>query len=124
VTVRNVAIVSVPVSDQDRARDFYSDVLGLEVREDEPMGESMRWLRLAPRGGEATISLVTWFPSMPPGSSKGLVLLVDDLEAMMARLAAMGVATANGIETAPWGRFVQVDDPDGNGLVLQQAPPA
>jgi predicted enzyme related to lactoylglutathione lyase len=115
-----VAIVSVPVSDPDRAKDFYTDILGLTVQEDEPMGDSMRWLRLATPEGEATITLVTWFPSMPPGSLKGLLLRVDDLDAMAARLEGRGVPTANGIETAPWGRFVQIDDPDGNGLVLQE----
>jgi len=120
VPVRSVAIVSVPVSDPDRAKDFYIDVLGLSVQEDEAMGESMRWLRLATPEGEATITLVTWFPTMPPGSLKGLLLRVDDLDAMVAHLADRGVATANGIETAPWGRYVQIDDPDGNGLVLQQ----
>ena len=120
MAVRSVAIVSVPVSDPDRAKDFYTDVLGLSVQEDEPMGESMRWLRLATAEGEATITLVTWFPSMPPGSTKGLLLRVDDLDAMVAYLEDKGVPTANGIETAPWGRYVQIDDPDGNGLVLQQ----
>jgi predicted enzyme related to lactoylglutathione lyase len=115
-----VAIVSVPVSDPDRAKDFYIDVLGLSVQEDEAMGESMRWLRLATPEGEATITLVTWFPTMPPGSLKGLLLRVDDLDAMVAHLEDKGVPTANGIETAPWGRYVQIDDPDGNGLVLQQ----
>ncbi len=122
MAVRSVAIVSVPVSDPDRAKAFYTDVLGLSVREDEPMGDSMRWVRLATPEGEATIAFVTWFPSMPPGSAKGLMLRVDDLDAMVARLEQAGVPTANGIETAPWGRFVQIDDPDGNGLVLQQPP--
>lgn len=120
MAVRSVAIVSVPVSDPDRAKAFYTDVLGLSVKEDQPMGDSMRWLRLATPEGEATITLVTGFPSMPPGSTKGLLLRVDDLDAMVARLAENDVPTANGIETAPWGRYVQIDDPDGNGLVLQQ----
>lgn len=120
MAVRSLAIVSVPVSDPDRAKDFYTDVLGLSVQEDKPMGESMRWLRLATPEGEATITLVTWFPTMPPGSTKGLLLRVDDLDAMVAHLEERGVPTANGIETAPWGRYVQIDDPDGNGLVLQQ----
>jgi len=121
--VRSVGIVSVPVGDQDRAKAFYTDLLGLAVREDQPMGDSMRWLRLGAPDGETTITLVTWFPSMPPGSTKGLLLVVDDLDAMVVHLAANGVTTANGIETAPWGRYVQIDDPDGNGLVLQEPIP-
>jgi predicted enzyme related to lactoylglutathione lyase len=122
VAVRSVAIVPEPVSDPDRAKAFCADVLGLSVREDEPMGDSMRWLRMATPEGEATITFVTWVPSMPPRSTKGLLLWVDDLDAMVARLEEEGVPTASGIETAQWGRFVQIDDPDGNGLVIRQPP--
>jgi hypothetical protein len=70
MAARSVAIVSVPVGDPDRAKDSCTDVLGLTIQEDEPMGESMRWLRLATPEGEATITLETRFPSMPPGSTK------------------------------------------------------
>lgn len=120
MAVAGVSIVSVPVSDQDRACAFYVDVLGMEVVADQPMGNGIRWVQLRPPHGDCTLTLVTWFPSMPAGSLKGLVLRVDDIEAAAARLHERGVTTAAGIENAPWGRFVQIDDPDGNGLLLQQ----
>jgi len=121
VTVRGVQLFSIPVSDQDRARDFYVDVLGLELLEDRPMGPGRRWVRVRPHGGETAITLVTWFDSMPAGSTTGVVLETDDVDGDAARLAALGVPIAGGVQEAPWGRYVQVQDPDGNGLILQQS---
>ena len=67
-------LVSIPVSDVDRAKAFYVDALGFEERFDGPFGEGMRWVELAPPDSQATIALVTWFESMPPGAVTGLVL--------------------------------------------------
>ena len=113
-----VQLLSVPVSDQDRARDFYVDTLGLTLVTDTQMGPDMRWVLVAPPGGGTMITLVTWFPTMPAGSLKGTVLETDTLDADAASIAAAGVAVTP-IEDAPWGRFVTFDDPDGNGIVLQ-----
>jgi catechol 2,3-dioxygenase-like lactoylglutathione lyase family enzyme len=120
MTVTHVQLVSVPVSDQDRARDFYVDVLGFDLVRDNPMGPGGRWVQVAPKGAATALTLVTWFPTMPPGSLKGLVLETDDLDADVARLRERGVVFADGgIQTAPWGRYATFDDPDGNGIVLQ-----
>jgi len=62
---------------------------------------------------------VTWFESMPAGSLTGIVLETDDLEGDAARLGAHGVPVEGGIQQAPWGRYVQFADPDGNRLILQ-----
>ena len=112
-------MLSVPVADQDRARDFYVDVLGFELIDDNTMSPTMRWVRVAPKGGATSITLVTWFPTMAPGSLKGLVLETDALEADVERLRSAGVSIEGGIQEAPWGRFTTFDDPDGNGIVLQ-----
>ena len=119
VAVTGVQVLSLPVSDQDRARDFYVDVLGLELLRDAEMQPGLRWVQVAPRGGATTITLVTWFDTMPAGSNRGLVLETDDLEGDVERLGALGVAIPDGIQEQPWGRFVTFSDPDGNGLVLQ-----
>ena len=122
MTVRGVQLFSIPVSDQDRARDFYVRVLGLELVEDRPMGPGRRWVRVRPVGAETAITLVTWFDSMPAGSSTGIVLETDDVDGEAERLGALGVAVT-GVQDAPWGRYVQLQDPDGNGLILQQSSP-
>jgi catechol 2,3-dioxygenase-like lactoylglutathione lyase family enzyme len=107
------------VSDQDRARDFYVGVLGLDLLRDDPMGPGMRWVQVAPPGAATSITLVTWFETMPAGSAKGLVLETDDLDGDVARLRGRGVAIEGDVQEQPWGRFVTFDDPDGNGIVLQ-----
>jgi catechol 2,3-dioxygenase-like lactoylglutathione lyase family enzyme len=119
MTIRHIQLFSLPVSDQDRARDFYLDILGFELVADTAMGPDMRWVQVRPPGSQASITLVTWFPSMPAGSVKGTVLETDDLDRDVTALRDRGVPIDGGIQEAPWGRFVTFDDPDGNGLVLQ-----
>jgi len=119
MAISNVQLFSVPVTDQDRARDFYVNTLGFELAMDTQLGPDMRWVMVKPPGGQTALTLVTWFPSMPAGSLKGMVLETSDLEGDIDRLIGLGVTIPNGIEDAPWGRYVQFDDPDGNGIVLQ-----
>jgi catechol 2,3-dioxygenase-like lactoylglutathione lyase family enzyme len=118
MAISQIQLVSVPVSHQDRARDFYVDALGFVVVSDTQLGPDMRWVMVAPSSGGTALTLVTWFPSMPAGSTKGLVLETDDLDATIARLTEHGVTTTP-VEDAPWATFTQCDDPDGNGLVIQ-----
>jgi catechol 2,3-dioxygenase-like lactoylglutathione lyase family enzyme len=119
MAITRIQLFSLPVSDQDRARDFYVDVLGFELIADTTMGPDMRWVQVAPAGSSTSMSLVTWFPTMPAGSIKGTVVETDDLDSDVRRLADLGVAIEGGIQEQPWGRFVTFDDPDGNGIVLQ-----
>ncbi|MGN6743250.1 MAG: glyoxalase superfamily protein [Amnibacterium sp.] len=123
MTVTAVQLFSIPVTDQDRARDFYVDVLGFELVNDQRMGPDMRWVQVRPRGAATSITLVTWFDSLPAGSLKGTVLETDDLDGDAARLAALGVDLGGGVQEAPWGRWVELTDPDGNGIVLQATAP-
>jgi predicted enzyme related to lactoylglutathione lyase len=58
---------------------------------------------------------------MPAGSAQGTVVESDDLEGDLALLKSRGLAISGDIQEARWGRFVTFDDPDGNGIVLQNA---
>jgi catechol 2,3-dioxygenase-like lactoylglutathione lyase family enzyme len=118
--MKRIAIVSIPVKDQQAAKTFYSEVLGFEVLRDDPMGPDQRWIQLSPEPGATSITLVTWFPTMAPGSMTGIVLETDNLDETYAAYAARGVKLGP-IEAAPWGRFSTFTDPDGNGWVLQEA---
>ncbi|MGA0568556.1 VOC family protein [Rathayibacter sp. KR2-224] len=120
MAITKVQLFSIPVSDPDRAREFYVDTLGFTLVSDTMMGEDQRWIQVVPPGAETSITLVTWFDSMPAGTVRGLVLETDDLGADIDRLTNAGVAFDTGVERAPWGQYAQLSDPDGNGLILQQ----
>jgi catechol 2,3-dioxygenase-like lactoylglutathione lyase family enzyme len=112
-----VAIVSIPVADQNRARDFYRDKLGFKVVIEKPMGPSQSWIQLVGPDGGATITLVTWFDTMPAGSLRGLVVETGDIDAAQQRLRAAGV-DIDDVKSEPWGRYASLRDSEGNGLVL------
>jgi catechol 2,3-dioxygenase-like lactoylglutathione lyase family enzyme len=126
MTLNSLQVVSIPVSDQDRARDFYAGVLGFTVEMDSDFGNgSMRWVMLRPPGSATAITLVTWFDTMQAGSLRGSVLGCDDLEQTLAELSGRGAVFAeDAIQEAPWGRWKTFADPDGNSWVLQQNNPA
>jgi catechol 2,3-dioxygenase-like lactoylglutathione lyase family enzyme len=125
MAITNLEVISVPVSDQDRAKAFYADQLGFTEQLDSSFGQGMRWVMLRPPGASTSITLVTWFAEMPAGSLRGAVLACDDIARTVDELAARGVAFAEQeIQEAPWGRWKTFTDPDGNGWVLQQNSPA
>ena len=115
----SIAIVSVPVTDQLKARDFYRDVMGLTLLRDEAMGPDMRWIQLQPKDGGSTIALVTWFEGLKPGGQQGLMLGIADVDAEYRRLTELG-GECTPVEEQPWGRFTMMKDPDGNGWILTQ----
>ena len=116
--IAQVQTVSVPVSDQERARDFYVNTLGFELRSDNEWGEGMRWIEVAPKGSTTSLTLVTWFESMPPGSLQGLVVATDDIRPTHEELVAKGVPFDSPPTEMPGGTQAVFRDPDGNGLVL------
>ncbi|GHE07145.1 VOC family protein [Streptomyces alanosinicus] len=117
MTITHASFVTLPVSDQDRALRFYTDVLGLEVTADRDMPQG-RWLQVAPEGAQTVFTLSG--PGMGdfgPGSARGIMLVTTDVDADCARLAAAGIAL-QGPDDLPWGRMASFADPDGNGLML------
>jgi len=117
--INRIDVVSIPVFDQDNAKAFYRDKLGFVELSDTQMGDGMRWVQLSPPGSPTSVTLVTWFNTMPPGSLRGLVLNTSSLDADVEELKRKHVVTSP-IEEQPWARFVTFRDPDGNGLILQQ----
>ena len=116
----SITVVSIPVADQDRALRFYADTLDFEVVADAPFG-GLRWVQLSPPSGGPSISLVTWFDRMPPGSAQGLVLETEDVRRDHAELVARGVDASEPVE-AFYGTYTELRDPDGNSWLLLQAP--
>ena len=119
--ITSFEILSVPVSDPQRSKAFYRDVLGFELVREEPMGPNMSWIQLAPRGQGVTIALVTWFEQMKPGGLQGVMVNTPDIEAEHRSLTARGLQLGE-IRQEPWGRYAMFSDPDGNGWILRQPP--
>ncbi len=127
-------VVVVPVSDLDRAKEFYAGKLGFTVDHDTTIGDDIRIVQLTPPGSGCSIVIGRGaVPDMPPGSLKGLQLVVPDIRQAHAELVARGVEvsdvqkmgenpTAQPDELDNVG-FVFFSDPDGNGWAVQQLPP-
>ncbi len=114
-----ISIVTIPVKDQDAAKEFYVKMLDCRVVEEMPMMPGSRWLRLEIPGVETRIVLANWFQQMPPGCLQGIVLITDDIATTCAELNQRGVSTTP-IKPQPYGQESTFNDPDGNGWVLQQ----
>ncbi len=118
MNITHIGLVSVPVTDQQRAKAFYVETLGLTVIRD-TVEDGQRWVELAAPGAATAITLVTWFPQMPPGGLQELVFDTDHITEACETLRARGVEVLP-IEADRWGQFARFTDPDGNGLVLRQ----
>lgn len=123
MTIQGFEIISVPVTDQQRAKRFYRDVLDFALVREEPMGPGMSWIQLAPPGQGVTIALVTWFEQMKPGGLQGVMVNTDDIDAEHALLRSRGLEIGE-IKQEAWGRYCAFTDPDGNGWILRQPPVA
>src|SRR3712207_4203387 len=104
-------LVAVPVSDVDRAKRFYTEQAGFVADHDHRVSDELRFVQLTPPGSACSIAIGTGVIDAPPGSVKGLQLVVDDIEAARAELAGRGVEVGD-VQHFPWGSFVFFGDPD------------
>jgi predicted enzyme related to lactoylglutathione lyase len=114
-------LIAVPVSDVERAKAFYEEQAGFTVDNDVTVREGLRFIQLTPPGSACSVAIGEGITEMEPGSSEGLQLVVDDIEAARDELSGRGVPVSD-IQDFPWGRFVFFSDPDGNGWAVQQLP--
>jgi predicted enzyme related to lactoylglutathione lyase len=114
-------LVSVPVTDVDRAKAFYVDQVGFNPDHDHQVSDDMRFVQLTPPGSACSIAIGSGIADTEPGSVRGLQLVVPDIEAAQTQLRDGGVEVGD-IQDFPWGRFVFFSDPDGNGWAVQQIP--
>jgi predicted enzyme related to lactoylglutathione lyase len=112
-------LVTIPVSDVDRAKSFYADKVGFSADHDHTVSDEVRFVQLTPPGSACSIALGKGLVDTPPGSAQGLQIVVADADAARAELAGRGVEVSD-VQEFPWGRFVFFSDPDGNGWALQQ----
>jgi catechol 2,3-dioxygenase-like lactoylglutathione lyase family enzyme len=133
-------VVVIPVSDVDRAKDFYT-TLGWRLDADFATSEDFRVVQVTPPGSQASVIFGTGVTSATPGSVRDLQLVVTDIEAARAELADAGVDVSEvfhdvgGVfhhagtvgrvpgpapERSSYGSFASFNDPDGNGWILQE----
>jgi predicted enzyme related to lactoylglutathione lyase len=133
-------VVVVPVSDVDRAKQFY-EALGWRLDADFSTGEDFRLVQFTPPGSECAVIVGTGITSAAPGSAESLVLVVDDLDGAREELIDLGVDVGEvfhdegnvfhrvgteGRISGPntvhpnYGSFAPFSDPDGNGWLLQE----
>jgi predicted enzyme related to lactoylglutathione lyase len=111
-------LVAVPVSDVDRAKAFYVQA-GFNADHDHRVSDEIRFVQLTPPGSACSIAIGLGVIDTPPGSVKGLQVVVDDIEAAHEHLSGRGIEVTD-VQDFPWGRFVFFSDPDGNGWAVQQ----
>jgi catechol 2,3-dioxygenase-like lactoylglutathione lyase family enzyme len=113
-------LVTVPVTDVDRARDFYV-AAGFVLDHDHTVNDEVRFVQLTPPGSACSIALGKGLTKMDPGSLDNMQMVVADADAIRADLLERGIEVSE-VDEQPWGRFVYFGDPDGNGWALQQLP--
>ena len=125
-------LVLVPVTDVDRAKAFYEQV-GFRLDVDHQAGDQFRVVQLTPPGSECSITFGVGITDSPPGTQKGLHLVVTDIEAARDELVGRGIEVGDvhhfgpegqvpGVhpERADYGTFASFADPDGNTWLLQE----
>jgi predicted enzyme related to lactoylglutathione lyase len=118
-TISEVGTVAVPVTDVERALEFYVGTLGFEKRMDATFGEGLRWVELAPPGATTTVALAPSTDEVPAGRDTGIRLTSADADADHAALRS-GAADVDD-EVMRWPGvppMFGVRDPEGNRLYV------
>jgi len=126
-------LIVLPVSDVERAKEFYADRLGFNVDVDHTASEAFRVVQLTPPGSACSITIGTGVSQVAPGTYQGLHLVVTDIVAARALLVERGVDISEPFHFGPEGQtaglsperrdyetFMSLDDPDGNGWLIQE----
>jgi catechol 2,3-dioxygenase-like lactoylglutathione lyase family enzyme len=113
-------LVAVPVTDVDRAKEFYTKA-GFVLDHDHAVSEDVRFVQMTPPGSACSIAFGKGLTGMAAGALDNLQMVVADADLAHDELAGRGVEVSD-VDDQPWGRFVYFQDPDGNGWALQQLP--
>ena len=114
-------LVSIPVTDVDRAKAFYTEKAGFNADHDHRVSDEMRFVQLTPPGSACSIALGTGISESEPGPAQ-VQIVVSDVHAARAELVERGTEVSD-VQEFPWGSFVFFSDPDGNRWAVQQLPP-
>jgi len=119
IMIKQIKFVSIPVADQNRALDFYTDKLGFTIITDQPFDEKQRWIELRIPKAETRVVLFT-----PEGDAKrigsfmNMSYACDDMDKTYAELKKQGVEFEGAPQKEPWGTYAMFKDSEGNRFVL------
>jgi lactoylglutathione lyase len=116
--ITDVRTVGIPVSDQDRAIDFYVGTLGFEKRLDVDMGGGRRWIEVAPAGAATSIALVRSHEGVPAGVETGIRFVTSDADDVHSGLRASGVDADDVLRWDGVPPMFAFRDLDGNGMEI------
>jgi catechol 2,3-dioxygenase-like lactoylglutathione lyase family enzyme len=116
-----IELVGMPVSDVERAKEFYGTTLGWSIDHDHNVSDDIRFIQVTPPGSACSIAFGAGVSDMPPGSLRALQVVVTSADEARADLVARGVE-ASDVDDQPWGKFVYFADPDGNTWSVQEIP--
>lgn len=114
-----IELVPIPVSDVDRAKEFYGEKVGWNIDHDQKVSPELRFVQVTPPGSACSFCFGVGLQMMPEGSTQFVQAVVDDADKALAYLKERSVE-CEGVDEQPWGRFVYFQDPDGNKWSLQQ----
>lgn len=117
-----IELIFVPVTDVDRALDFYVEKCGFTLDFNVRVSDTLRFVQVTPPSSACSIAFGEGITDMTPGTQNSIQAVVTDVEAARAELVAAGVE-ASDVATLEWGSFTTFADPDGNTWTLQQLPP-
>ena len=115
-------LVALPVTDVDRAKQFYVEKLGFNADMDATVSEDMRFVQLTPPGSACSIASGLGITDAAPGSVRGMQVVVADVAKAREELLERAVDVSD-VQEFPWGKFVYLADPDGNAWALQELVP-
>ena len=119
--INKIQVTGVFVSDQNKALEFYRDVLGFEVKNDMHLSEDFRWLEVAPPGADVSLSLASPMNSGQAGGPTNIIFDTEDIDATASTLKGKGVTFVQEPAPQPWGGIMAMfSDPDGNVFSLVQ----
>ena len=116
-----IELMILPVTDVDRAKKYYTEQIGFHADHDQTVSDEVRFVQLTPPGSACSIAFGKGLTDMAPGTVRGMLIVVPDIEAAREELTGRG-AEVSAIDDQPWGRFIYFSDPDGNGWSVQQLP--
>lgn len=115
-----IELVMIPVSDVDRAKDFYTSI-GFNADHDQRPTDGIRFVQLTPPGSACSIAIGEGITTATPGSVEGMQVVVADAEEARNHLIAAGLDIEPVVDMG-WGKFVFFADPDGNKWAVQELP--